>query len=138
MSPRKRLYEYNNGVWSMKMTIDRFLEEMSKYEWQLLDGNIRSREFVPDNYGYTKYPGCPLTYIAYKITGKIFRTYEYTKAAYALEFENAESVAQNIAKASDTQFWTDPRNPLREQLEKAAKVKSVLTWLKAQQPGNGC
>ena len=104
------------------MTINQFLEEVSKYEWQLITGHIRSKEIMSgeDIHGSFEYPGCPLTYIAYKLTGKTYRTNNYIEAAEALDLEYPRMSAQDIAKAADDPVWI--YSSLRLRLERAAGV----------------
>lgn len=76
------------------MTLDEFLEEMSKYEWHLSgvyydDGIIRSEELP-----YY----CPLTYIAKK-KGESFCNVEFIEAGKFLGLTLEDSVA--IAFAAD-------------------------------------
>lgn len=77
------------------MTLDEFLEEMSKYEWHLSgfcdneDGVIRSEELP-----YY----CPLTYIAKK-KGESFCNVEFIEAGKFLGLTLEDSVA--IAFAAD-------------------------------------
>lgn len=101
------------------MTIEQFLEEVSKYEWQADGPFIRSKEEV--SFFESTHILCPLCYVAYKLTGNKIRNSRFEYAADLLGIDPAN--AGDIAAAADNHRSTDLDVWLRDQLKKAAHLE---------------
>lgn len=108
------------------MTIQQFLDELNKYEWQQEGRFIRSKEQLSFVYPLEGtrleyYTSCPLCYVAYKATGIKYRNGNYLEAAEELEIKDID--ASDIACAADDRQNSDYLIWLRDQLKSATNLK---------------
>jgi hypothetical protein len=94
----------------------KLVEKPTRVHFFLENGQIRGRLKKGSRRGQTV---CPITLVAYAVTGKFFNEYEYHQAARSIKLHKRE--AYKIVEASD---YSSCYPKVREKLLKVTKLKA--------------